>query len=67
MGGLPGGCGLMHGNNSTSCVRDVNGRELILSLECRKTECLYEQFKSLSTPDLHSWFWLLYFKGSDVM
>lgn len=55
MGGLPGGCGLMHGNNSTSCVRVVCGRELIqLSLECRKTECLYEQFKSLSTPDLHS-------------
>lgn len=68
VGGLPGGCGLMHGNNSTSSVRVVCGRELIqLSLECRKTECLYEQFKSLSTPDLHSWFWLLYFKGPHVM
>lgn len=44
-----------------------NSYNSLWSPSARKTECLYEQFKSLSTPDLHSWFWLLHFKGSDVM
>lgn len=68
VGGLPGGCVLMHGSNSTSCTRVVYGRELIqLSLEYRKTEHLHNPFKSLSTSYLQCGFWLLYFKSSDVM